>query len=116
MRRNKLLFLSIAFFIYLISTNNAWANGWEHFTIPIENILRDLDSDSAEVRSRAGNQLGIRKEKIAIPKILDALSREGITTHERKAFYASLGVKRHQPLLLSLQMGRPRQNAAKCFA
>ena len=91
MRKNKLLFLSITFFIYLISTSNVWANGWEHFTIPIENILRDLDSDSAEVRSRAGNQLGIRKEKIAIPKILEALNREGITTQERKAFYASLG-------------------------
>ncbi len=91
MRKNKLSFLSITFFIYLISTSNVWANGWEHFTIPIENILRDLDSDSAEVRSRAGNQLGIRKEKIAIPKILEALNREGITTQERKAFYASLG-------------------------
>ena len=91
MRKNKLLFLYITFFSYLISTGNAWANGWEHFTIPIENILRDLDSDSAEVRSKAGNQLGIRKEKIAIPKILEALSREGITTQERKAFYASLG-------------------------
>ena len=63
MRRNKLLFLSIAFFIYLISTNNAWANGWEHFTIPIENILRDLDGDSAEVRSKVGDQLVFVKKR-----------------------------------------------------
>lgn len=53
------------------------ANGWEHWGIPLDVLLKSLEGEDPGYRLRAARSLGVRRERSAVPRLLDMLaSRE----------------------------------------
>ena len=65
-----------AFLAVLMSaatTLSASANGWEHWGIPLKILLDTLDGDDPGYRLRAARSLGFRRERSALPRLLQML-------------------------------------------
>jgi HEAT repeat protein len=83
------------FFLFAIalavSAVPARANGWEHWGIPLEVLLKALASDQPEHQVAAGRSLGYRRETSAIAPMLELIGRAETPATVTSAILDALG-------------------------
>lgn len=89
MRRRALLVCLLA--VLALAPGRLGANGWEHWGIPRELLLQALDGDQPEYQVAAARSIGHRKEKAAVPRLLDLAGAAGAPTAVRGAAIEALG-------------------------
>jgi HEAT repeat protein len=67
------------------------ANGWEHAAIPFEALIKALDHEAEETRSRAAASLGYRGQPQAVPALLGVLDRPEPSHRVRRSVHTALG-------------------------
>ena len=75
----------------LLVAHNAHGNGWEHSAIPFEALVKALDFEAPEMRTRAAQSLGFRGQPEAVEPLLQRLATPERNHLVRAAIYAALG-------------------------
>jgi HEAT repeat protein len=85
-----ILFLSIAIILGCFA-RAVCANGWEHTSIDLEILLAALDDENSQIRQRAAESLGYRKQAGTSEALLARLEKNELEARVRQAIYGSLG-------------------------
>ena len=67
------------------------ANGWEHWAIPLEALIKGLEADDTATRQRSAEFLGRRRETEAVQPLLDLVGAREQDRSVRSAAYLALG-------------------------
>ena len=90
-RRLERLIAVLATLIFVLSSSQAAANGWEHAAISFDALVTALNFEHPETRRRAAESLGLRGDPQALPPLRERLARPERNPFVRDAIYTALG-------------------------